>query len=159
MKHYKRKAMKKGMIYLYLFVFSTISYAQSYKTAIGLKGGYPGYGSLNAKHFISATNALEASVGTGRFGLWLQGLYEWQHDLPTKGYEWYVGVGPNIGIQSSALSNGSTFYFSGSGLLGIEYTFDKIPLNIALDSGPVIQLLPVFGFGWGGGLAARYTLK
>jgi hypothetical protein len=159
MKHYKRKAMKKGMIYLCIFVFSTISYAQSYKTAIGLKGGYPGYGSLNAKHFISATNALEASVGTGRYGLWLQGLYEWQHDLPTKGLEWYVGVGPNIGIQSSALSNGSTFYFSGSGLLGIEYTFDKIPLNIALDSGPVIQLLPVFGFGWGGGLAARYTLK
>jgi hypothetical protein len=57
------------------------------------------------------------------------------------------------------LNNGSTFYLSGSALLGIEYTFNNIPLNLALDSGPIVQVLPQVGFGWGGGLAVRYAIK
>jgi hypothetical protein len=43
--------------------------------------------------------------------------------------------------------------------LGIEYTFNNIPLNLALDSGPIVQVLPQIGFGWGGGLAVRYAIK
>ena len=150
----------KAIIFILSILFSsTFVFGQAYNMAIGIKGGYPGYGSINAKRFLNANNALEANLGSGRYGFWIQGLYEWQHNLPTPGMQWYVGVGPNIGLQSSALSNGSTFYFSGSGLLGIEYTFENIPLNIALDLGPVIQLAPVFGFGWGGGAAARYVFK
>lgn len=151
--------MKQIIYSMLVIIMGSYAMAQGYKTAIGLKGGYPGYGSISAKHYLSSVNAVEGNIGTGTYGLWLQGLYEWNHDLPTDGLNWYVGVGPNIGIQSSKLMNGSTFYFSGSGLLGIEYTFRNIPLNLVLDSGPFIQVIPNLGFGWGGGLAVRYAVK
>jgi hypothetical protein len=50
-------------------------------------------------------------------------------------------------------------YVMGTGLIGIEYTFQNLPINIALDTGPSIQGVPQFGFAWGGGCAIRYTLK
>ena len=40
-------------ILLSFILMNTLVFSQDYKTAIGLKGGYPGFGSLNAKHFIS----------------------------------------------------------------------------------------------------------
>lgn len=151
--------MKKVLLSLLILFLGAPIFAQYYKTAIGIKGGYPGFGAINAKHFIGEKNALEASIASGKIGTTIQCLYEWQNSLPTEGLEWYYGVGPNIGIQSSALNNGSTLFFSGSGLLGIEYTFENIPLNIALDVGPVLNIIPTFQLKGGGGLAARYTIK
>lgn len=151
--------MKQIICAVIVLVIGSSAIAQSYKTAIGLKGGYPGYGSISAKHYLSSANAIEGNVGTGSNGLWIQGLYEWNHDLPTSGLNWYIGVGPNVGFQSSKLNNGSSFYLSGSALLGIEYTFNNLPLNLALDTGPIVQVLPNIGFGWGGGLAIRYAIK
>lgn len=94
------------------------------------------------------------SVGGGRSYLWIQGLYEWNMELPTSGLNWYVGVGPNIG-----LATGSAFYLGATGLAGIEYTFSDLPINVALDTGPALSVLPGITFGWGGGLAVRYTLR
>ena len=151
--------MKHIICSVIVLIMGSVAIAQGYKTAIGFKGGYPGYGSISVKHYLSSVNAIEGNIGTGSYGLWMQGLYEWNHDLPTNGLNWYIGVGPNVGFQSSKLNNGSIFYLSGSALLGIEYTFNNIPLNLALDSGPIVQVLPQIGFGWGGGLAVRYAIK
>ena len=47
-----------------------------------------------------------------------------------------------------------------NGVLGIDYTFQDLPINISLDTGPVVQLIGNRNlFSWGGGLAVRYTLK
>jgi hypothetical protein len=112
--------MKQIVCIFTFLVAGSFAMAQGYKTAIGLKGGYPGYGSISAKHYLSSVNAIEGNVGAGSYGLWMQGLYEWNYDLPTKGLNWYLGVGPNLGFQSSKLNNGSVYYLSGSALLGIE---------------------------------------
>ena len=148
--------MKKVLLVLSVFL-STLSFSQSYKTAIGVKGGYPGYGSLNAKHYFTGSSAIEASIGGGANFLWLQGLYEINQALPTDGLNWYLGVGPNVGLGN--LTNNSGVYFSGSGVIGIEYTFQDLPINLALDTGPVIEIIPTLGFNWSGGIAVRYTLK
>lgn len=151
--------MKYNLSVLFVFIIGSFVSAQGYKTAVGFKGGYPGYGSISVKHYLNSINAIEANLGAGLNGLTVQGLYEWNHALPTSGLNWYLGVGPNIGLLSNKSINGSTFYLSGSGLIGIEYVFENLPLDLALDAGPIIQVIPSFGLGWGGGIAVRYTLK
>jgi len=58
----KLNIMKTSFTILILFLASS-SFTQNYKMAIGFKGGYPGYGSLNAKKSISKSDYLEASIG------------------------------------------------------------------------------------------------
>ena len=54
--------MKTIFTVLILLLAST-SFSQNYKMALGFKGGYPGYGTLNAKKSISKSDYLEASIG------------------------------------------------------------------------------------------------
>lgn len=147
------------IIFLIVLFISTLSYGQSYKTAIGLKGGFPGYGSLNAKHYLNGSHAIEACIGGNANFLWLQGIYEVNKSLPTNGMNWYLGIGPSIGITNTINNTTDGLYLMGTGLIGIEYTFQDLPINISLDTGPSIQIIPDVGFGWGGGLAVRYKLK
>jgi len=155
--------MKKiGFLITIITLLTTFSFAQNYKTAVGIKGGYPGYGALNVKHYLNTTNAIEASVGGGSNSLWLQGLYELNFSLE-EGLNWYAGGGANIGLYSykNQLTNErfSNMTLGINGIVGLEYTFEDFPLNIALDTGPNIRFINSFGFGWGAGLAIRYAIK
>jgi len=154
--------MRKIGLLLIIVTATTFSFSQNYKTAIGIKGGYPGYGSLNAKHFLSSNTAIEGSVGGGANSLWLQGLYELNFSLE-EGLNWYAGGGANLGFYSykNPLTNDRTsnMILGISGIVGLEYTFEDFPLNVALDTGPNIRLINSFGFGWGAGLAVRYAIK
>ena len=143
------------LFYLTLvLVFSQAAHAQLYQTSIGLKGGFPGYGSLNSKYFLSKNIAIEGSIGGNQNGIILQGLYEINAPLSTSGLSWYYGGGAYIGSYSN-----SGMLLGVTGVLGIEYRFEDFPLNIALDSGPALNFIPTTKFNWGGGLAARYILK
>ena len=74
------------LFYLTLvLVFSQAAHAQLYQTSIGLKGGFPGYGSLNVKHFLTRSNAIEGSIGGNQNGIILQGMYEINAPLNTPG--------------------------------------------------------------------------
>ena len=147
--------MKKILI-AFLFATSfclTTNAQQDYFTAIGFKGGYPAFGALNVKHFLNTSNAVELTVGGGFNTIYVQGLYEIQKPLPEPaGLDWYFGFGPNIGIGQNVL-------VSASGLLGLDYTFEEIPLNIAIDTGPILNIVPAVGVNWGGGLAIRYVFR
>ncbi len=139
--------------------------AQSYKNAIGIKGGYPGFGSLNFKHFMGSSTAIELSVGGSNNFLWLQGLYEIQAELG-EGFEWYYGIGADLGSYRNNyyykykdnIYNGG-FFLGIDGVLGIEYTFKALPLNIAFDLQPTVRVVPYFGFGVNGAFALRFAIK
>ncbi|MBM3451947.1 MAG: hypothetical protein FJX84_02265 [Bacteroidetes bacterium] len=143
------------ILFLVVISVSSFTFSQSYKTAIGLKGGYPSLGGINIKKILSSSTAAEFSIGGYDSGLAISGLFEIQKPLPEpNGLYWYFGVGPTVGSVNKSL------LLSAIGVLGIEYTFQDFPLNIALDTGPVIQLIGNKNlFSWGGGLAVRYTLK
>jgi hypothetical protein len=139
--------------------------AQSYKNAIGIKGGYPGYGSLNFKHFMSSSTALELSVGGNNHYFWGQGLYEIQAKLGD-GFEWYYGIGADLGsYNNNYYYNYNNKYYNGGfflgidGVLGIEYTFKALPLNIAFDVQPTVRVVPYFRFGVNGAFALRFAIK
>ena len=148
--------MKTSFTVLILLLAST-SFSQNYKMAIGFKGGYPGYGSLNAKKSISNSDYLEASIGGfGRYpynvGFNVQIDYERMQALE-EGFSFYYGGGVLLGLTSSFV------HLAPKALLGLEYNFEDLPLNISIDTGPYLFVSPNIGFIWGGGLALRYAIR
>ncbi len=151
--------MKK--LLLFFLLITNISFSQNYTTAIGIKFGYPGFGTLNAKHFIGNQTALEASIGGftngAGSGAFVMLDYEVNSELDP-GFSWYYGGGALVGFTSTpddrpSLNTGI------NGILGIEYTFSEVPINCSLDTGPFVFFTPRVSFAWGGGLAIRYAIR
>lgn len=159
----------KGIILIFSFVFFGYSFGQNYNTALGFKGGYPTWGALNVKHFFGgSSNAIEGSLGLGYRYFWVQGMYERNYAISAApGLDFYWGLGADIGFWT----NGYQYYhpkkdryYGGvwgglDAVVGLEYTFEQIPLNLALDFGPTIRLFPYLGGGYNGGFAIRYAFK
>ena len=153
--------MKKLLIIIILVAAAaTAGYSQDYRTAIGLRLGYPANG-LTVKHFLNEKNAVEGILATSYNGFVATALYEnehWTGHYP--GLNWFWGFGGHIGFWDS------TPYFDNIGgpvigvdfILGLEYTFDEVPINLSLDLVPTVNLI---GYsGWGGlksGLSIRYV--
>jgi hypothetical protein len=146
-----------------LFTFTVLcATGQEYKTAFGIKGGYPGFGSLNAKHFLSENTALEASFGPFSrenygSGVFLIADYEIQNSLESH-FSWYYGGGGLMGFTSNGLGT-SNIHFGINTTVGLEYTFEDLPINCSINTGPIIFITPLVELNWGGGLAIRYAIR
>lgn len=168
--------MRKLITVLFISVFTLFAYSQSYQTAIGVKGGnvgggIAGGGGLNIKHFFAGNNAIEATVGLGRYHFNAQALYEWQHGLDESiGLDWYLGLGGTVGswrgnwvnhpVYGSSYNSG--FYLGANGAVGLDWNLEKVlnlPLDIAVDVGPYFGIINSGAWGWGGGFALRYILQ
>ncbi|MDD5185178.1 MAG: hypothetical protein PHS84_07970 [Paludibacter sp.] len=126
--------------------------------AIGLRfGGFAGDGAeVSYQQPLGNANRLELDLGLNHYGFGLSGVYQWVWDLSSlsDGFNWYAGVGANIGsynyYSSSPLNVGVL------GQIGIEYNFN-IPLQLSLDYRPGIFLLNGFYPVYDGiCLSARY---
>jgi hypothetical protein len=144
----------------------TVSQAQDYKSAIGLRLGSPL--SVSYKTFISEKGAFEGVAGFRSFVgySWFNvGAYYQHHNeiASVDGLKWYYGAGVNAyfwSYDTGFLGDGSTS-FGISGVLGLDYKFADIPLNLSADWIPTF-FVNGFGSGFGAGygaLAARYTLN
>jgi hypothetical protein len=154
--------MKLLFVTLILFC-SILSFGQNqpYKTVVGVKGGFPGYGSVNVKHNLGGTKYVEASMGgLGRrnygAGFYLLGDLEINNTLK-EGFLWHYGAGLLVGFSSNQAS--SSFHFAPNAIVGLEYVFEDLPLNISVDTGPYLFITPQVNFIWGGGIALRYVVK
>jgi hypothetical protein len=135
--------------------------AQDYKTGIGLRGGL--YNGLTIKHFISQTSALEGLISTRWSGFELTGLFEIHNQaFDVERLNWYYGAGAHVGSYNGDNTNwgnsGTSYIVIGiDGILGIEYNFKEIPVNIGLDWKPALNLIGYSHFfGDGGALSVRY---
>ncbi len=161
----------KKLIFTFALVGCCVIAAHSqstYKTAIGLRLGYPWSASL--KTFISNPGAIEVYAGfRGYIGYrWVNIGALYQHHSPIEGVEglqWYAGGGGaiyfwnfNNGFNNNDAANTS---FGVSGCLGLDYKFADVPFNLSVDWVPTF-FVNGYGNGFGAGygaLAARYTLK
>lgn len=145
-------------------LLSGFAYNQNYNTALGIKGGFPGFGAFNVKHNFDAKSAIEGSIGGGTHHIWLQGLYEINNEIKN-GFSWYYGIGADLGVWTGNYRynyNGRDYnggYGGIDGVIGLEYTFEKIPLNLAVDAVPSIRLFPYVGFAFYGNFAVRFAIK
>ena len=149
----------------FVCMFALAGNAQDYKSAIGLRLGSPL--SVSYKTFLSEKGAFEAVAGfrsyTGYSWVNIGAYYQVHNDFPNvDGLKWYYGAGANVYFwswDSAFLDAGSNTSFGISGVLGLDYKFKDIPLNVSADWIPTF-FLNGYGNGFAAGygaLAARYT--
>lgn len=157
---------------LLVLAIAAISYsadAQDYKSAIGLRLGYPL--SVSYKTFINDKGAIELTAGyrSWTYYNWFNFGAYYQHHMAIKSVDnlsWYIGGGANAYVWSFdndyyPNNDFSSFSLGISGVIGLDYKFANIPLNISLDWIPTF-FVNGFGDGFGGGyggVAVRYVLK
>lgn len=157
----------------FFLVLSVQTQAQDYKTAVGLRLGYPAAVSL--KHFLTESSAVELYGGArfwpGYRAFNVSGAYLIHRPLDISelggSFKWYFGGGGTAyfwNFNNSFLGNnnyGSTT-FGVQGYLGLEYTFDDLPLSVSADWVPTVFLGRGINTGFGAGygaLAVRYILN
>ena len=135
-------------------------YGQNYSTGFGLRAGLP-YG-VTGKHFITEVASLEGILSTRWGGFRFTGLYAYH--TPTKqvvNLNWYFGVGAHLALWDERSpwfdKPDNYFVFGIDGIMGMEYTFDEIPLVVGLDWIPFFNLAGHTGIGdFQVGISARY---
>lgn len=153
----------KNLIFVLLIVllFGLESKSQDYNTGIGLRGGW-GTG-LTVKHFLGDKAAVEGILDSRWRGFSLTGLYEIHNTaFDIDRLNWYYGFGGHIGFWNGknvgwADDNNNYTIIGIDGILGIEYNFDFIPINLSIDWKPALNLAGSSGFwGDGGAISIRY---
>ena len=153
--------MKKLILLVSLFVLVALSsnlHAQDYKSAIGLKLGYP-FG-VTYKFFISEPAAIDLFIGTRYSGVTFGGNYEIHKPLPdVEGLKWYYGGGAIFTFYDYGGAGSSNFGIDG--VVGLDYKFADAPFNLSLDVMPTFLFGEDYygGFEIFGGISARYVLK
>lgn len=153
------------------FVFCSLlfsSKAQQYSTAIGFKGSVSNLDVAGAdfsmKHFFNSPNALEVNLGFSRNYVWLQGLYAYNIEM-RRGVEWYYAFGGDFGYWNRNYAHYNNrkeyegFWLGADANMGLEYTFDSFPINVSVDIGPTLRVIPYLKLGVMSGFAVRFALK
>lgn len=148
---------------VFVITLAAVSSAQDYRTGIGLRAGYPV--GLSVKHFVSSKTALEGILASQWRGFLVTGLFEAHKRLAdVDNLNWYYGFGAHVGFWNSNTNRaywmepGASYTVIGiDGILGLEYSFEDIPINLSLDWKPAFNLTGWTGFwGDGGALSIRY---
>ena len=105
------------------------------------------------KYFITERSAIEGLVSFGsRFGV--GGLLEIYKPFNVEGLSWFYGGGAYVGFEA-----GDT-YLGPTGIIGMDYKFTNVPLNISLDWKPELDIIPDINFVPDAfALSVRFTLK
>lgn len=173
--------MKKQFVFISLismFFLTTVSAqksrsfnSSSYTTALGIKL-FPepngGAGAVTFKHFLHEGAAVEALGYFWQRGGRLTGLYEFHWDIQgAQGLKWFVGPGVHIAFYNDKNYRyddrryGGRYTTAGlDGIIGLDYKFNKIPLNLSIDWQPSFEFGNERYNGFGGefaGVAVRYT--
>jgi hypothetical protein len=136
----------------------------TYKTAVGIRlSSTPALqkNSISLKHFLNETTAIEGLLSIGD-PITLGALLEFHYPFSTPGLQWLYGAGGYFGTgkeysTEKAMEIQKT-YLGAQGIVGIDYKFANIPLNLSLDWKPELNLISDINFEPGAvGLTARFT--
>ncbi len=127
--------------------------AQLYDQALGLRGGVGA--TVTYKKFVSEPIAFEAILGLYDYDYFGLGLLLQKHKFvgDLNRLLWYWGVGPYVTFGDNFTGVGV------SGALGLDLSFEAIPIDITLDWLPRIRLVGGGRFlPSGGGVGIRYII-
>lgn len=150
---------------LVFIISSSFTFAQhSYKTGIGLRGGYPSGVSVN--HFIAKSKAVEGILSFGWGGFGITGLYKLHNQFPEiEGVKWYYGLGAHLATANDkkrnpwSSSTGGKIFIGADAILGAEYVFAKHPFSVSLDILPILNIVEDTYLWFNAGVSIRYTIK
>jgi hypothetical protein len=144
--------------------FTNIAGAQDYKTALGVRLSSSNAiqnNSVSFKQFISNKTAVEALFTFGD-PLALGALVEFHKPLNAAGLTYYYGAGGYIGfvktLNNTTLKETTDPNFGAQGVIGLDYKFSNLPLNISLDWKPELNIVNDINFEPAAiGFTARFT--
>jgi hypothetical protein len=136
----------------------------AYKTALGVRLSSSNAmvnNSISIKHFITDKMAVE---GLFSFGdpLAIGALLEIHKPLASEGLSWFYGAGAYIGFVKKVNVNTQKTTtdpnFGAMGVVGLDYKFTNIPLNLSLDWKPELNIVSDINFEPAAiGFTARFT--
>jgi hypothetical protein len=149
-----RKVIISSFIIFFFLATSSFVHAQDYKTALGVRLSTDQAtvnNSVTLKHFLNNRVALEALL-TFSDPVALGALFEIHKPFSEAGgLKWYYGAGPYFGF-------GSKTSFGAQGVVGLDYKFNNIPLNLSLDWKPELNIVSDINFEPAAiGFTARFT--
>ena len=158
-----KKIISISLIVAILASINTVS-AQAYKTGIGVRLSSAQAmvnNSITLKHFLNEKSAIEALFSFGD-PLSLGALYEIHKPFSTEGLQWFYGGGGYIGFvktyNPNKNKNETDANFGAMGVIGLDYKFANLPLNISLDWKPELNLVSDINFEPAAiGFSARFT--
>lgn len=113
--------------------------AQIYKNALGLRiSGVSNLGGAGAtfKHYLDESKAVEA-IFSFRDPVGIGAMYQVHKPWNVlDNLNWYYGGGAFVTFGKENVGAG------GMGVIGVDYKFDNLPLNIALDWKPELAIAP-----------------
>lgn len=127
--------------------------SQNYKNAVGARLGYP-FG-FTVKHFFGQQGSIEGILGfRGRSA---EGIAMYEHHFypaKRKEFAFYVGGGGHLGFynhyppywKSDVTRRGAYLAVGLDAILGVEWTFTEIPLNLGFDWKPGFNFYRDTGF-------------
>jgi len=122
--------------------------AQTYKTALGIRLSSKDAvinNSVSFKHFINEKAAIEALFTFDRRAA-IGALFEMHTPVASAdGLVWYYGAGAYIGFDSDK-TNPSRSLMGAQGVVGLDYKFPALPINLALDWKPELNIIDNINF-------------
>ena len=122
--------------------------AQNYKTGIGIRLSSIDAvvnNSISFKHFLDEKTAIEALLTFDKRAA-IGALVEFHKPLPSAdGLVWFYGVGAYIGLDTDKNSQDRSL-MGAQGIVGLDYKFPGIPLNLALDWKPELNIIDNINF-------------
>ncbi len=136
----------------------------AYKSALGVRLSSSAAminNSVSFKQFISDKTAIEAYFSFGD-PLALGAMLEFHKPLSASGLQYYYGVGGYIGFLKTLNPNtqktSTDPNFGAQGVIGLDYKFSNVPLNLSLDWKPELNIVSDINFEPAAiGLTARFT--
>ena len=148
--------MKKMTAMLLLMAAGFMAKAQDYKTGVGIRFSSNDAAinnSITVKHFLSNKTAIEGLISFGD-PFAIGALVELHNGIESvSGLQWFYGGGAYVGF-------GGRRNVGAQGVLGLDYKFNNLPINLSIDWKPELNLLRQVSFEPAAvGLSARFTFQ
>jgi|SRR5687767_2370602 len=142
--------MKKSFLFLSSIILISASQvkAQDYNTALGIRLSSNGpaiNNSVSFKHFMNPKLAIEGLFTFDKKAA-IGALLEIHNPMPsTEGLQWFYGAGAYIGFDSDK-TNTDRALMGAQGIIGLDYKFTNLPLNLSLDWKPELNIIDNINF-------------
>ena len=151
-------------LFIVAITFTTTASAQAYKTGVGMRLSSAQAmvnNSISLKHFMNERAAIEVLFSFGD-PLAIGALYEIHKPFSTEGLQWFYGGGGYLGFvktwNPNKNKNETDVNVGAMGVLGLDYKFVNLPLNLSLDWKPELNLVSDINFEPAAiGFTARFT--
>ncbi len=159
-----KKIIVSLLVVLTTGIFYTASAQQPYTTAVGVRLSSSNAmvsNAISVKHFINDKMAVEGLLSFGD-PLALGALLELHQPLSSPGLSWYYGGGAYLAflkkVNTTTQKTSTDPNLGAQGVIGLDYKFTNIPLNISLDWKPELNIVNDINFEPAAiGFTARFT--